>query len=56
VLQYLQKFLEINVGPVHGLRLIHDASELIRDNDGLPHGLLPPFVIAEITAKGAYVA
>jgi hypothetical protein len=55
VLQYLQKFLEVNVGPVRGLRLIHDASELIRDNECLLHELPPAFVIAEITAKGAHV-
>jgi hypothetical protein len=50
VLVYLKKFLEVNIGRVIELRLIHDASELVSDSEELPE-IPPAYVVAELTPQ-----
>ncbi|WP_131522930.1 hypothetical protein [Nitrobacter sp. Nb-311A] len=52
VIGFLKKFLEVNIGRVVELRLIHDASELVSDSEELPE-IPPAYVVAELTHQRA---
>ncbi|MGO8844288.1 MAG: hypothetical protein ACLQFI_02870 [Methylocella sp.] len=53
VLSYLKMFLEMNVGKVKSIKIIHDGSELIAPDHTRTAAPPPAYVLAEVTNKNA---
>jgi hypothetical protein len=54
IIGYLRRFLEVNVGKVRSMRLVHDASELALSGSEESAAPPPAYVVAALTRDHAH--